>query len=158
MTLEEYKSQCKAIKEETENFIGTPEEAVRFFDDLAKKYPEVNEFNTKALQCKDVTEFKKLADSVGMKFSDEDSAEKLYSLLDGTKKQLQIATKMLENGVKLGDDELRYVTGGGTVIWDHIYGGEGMYWATAISSLGTVPLIDLGISAVAAVFGRGWLW
>ena len=86
MTLEEYKSQCKAIREETENFTGTQEEAIKFLEDLATNYPEVNEFNTKALQCNDVTEFKQLADSFGMRFSDDTSAEKLYTLLDGTKK------------------------------------------------------------------------
>ena len=112
MTLEEYKSQCKAIKEEAENFKGTQEETIKFFEDLATKYPEVNEFNTKALQCNDVTEFKKLADSFGMKFSDDDSAEKLYSLLDGTKKRLQIATKSLENGAELSDVQLKLVSGG----------------------------------------------
>ena len=112
MTLEEYKSQCKAIKEEAENFEGTQEEAIKFLEDLATKYPEVNEFNTKALQCNDVAEFKKLADSVGMKFSDDDSAEKLYSFLDGTKKQLQIATKSLEDGVELDDSYLAKVSAG----------------------------------------------
>ena len=111
MTLEEYKSQCKAIKEEAENFKGTQEETIKFFEDLATKYPEVNEFNTKALQCNDVTEFKKLADSFGMKFSDDDSAEKLYSLLDGTKKQLQVATKNLEDGTEVSDENLLYVVG-----------------------------------------------
>ena len=112
MTLEEYKSQCKAIREETENFTGTQEEAIKFLEDLATKYPEVNEFNTKALQCNDVTEFKQLADSFGMKFSDEESAEKLYSLLDGTTKQLQLAAKGLDDGAKLDDDALVTITGG----------------------------------------------
>ena len=112
MTLEEYKSQCKAIKEKVENFNGTQEETIKFLEDLATKYPEVNEFNTKALQCKNVTEFKKLADSFGMKFSDDDSAEKLYSLLDGTKKQLQLDQKRLEDGVELSDDGLELVRGG----------------------------------------------
>ena len=118
MTLEEYKSQCKAIKEEVENFKGTQEEQLKFLEDLATKYPEVNEFNIKALQCKDVTEFKQLSDSVGMKVSDEDSAEKLYSLLDGTNKLLQIATKMLEDGVELSGDTLENVTGGIPFSWD----------------------------------------
>ena len=112
MTLEEYKSQCKAIREETENFKGTQEETIKFLEDLATKYPEVNEFNTKALECKDVTEFKKLADSVGMKFSDEDSAEKLYSLLINKKTLLGLAAKHFENDTELSDDELINVTGG----------------------------------------------
>ena len=112
MTLEEYKSQCKAIREKTENFIGTQEEAIKILEDLATKYPEVHEFNTKAQECKNVTEFKQLADSFGMTFSSEDSAEKLYSLLDGTKKRLQIATKSLENGAELSDVQLKLVSGG----------------------------------------------
>ena len=112
MTLEEYKSQCKAIKEKVENFNGTQEETIKFLEDLATKYPEVHEFNTKAQECKNVTEFKQLADSFGMTFSSEDSAEKLYSLLDGTKKRLQIATKSLENGAELSDVQLKLVSGG----------------------------------------------
>ena len=116
MTLEEYKSQCKAIKEETENFKGTQEETIKFLEDLATKYPEVNEFNTKALECKDVTEFKQLADSVGMKFSNEDSAKKLYSLLINKKTLLNLTTKRLENGAELSDNDLTYVYGGKPVV------------------------------------------
>ena len=100
MTLEEYKSQCKAIKEEAENFEGTQEETIKFLEDLATKYPEVHEFNTKAQECKNVTEFKQLADSFGMMFSSEDSAEKLYSSLH------------IEDGMKLSDEFIEHVTAG----------------------------------------------
>ena len=104
MTLEEYKSQCKAIREKTENFIGTQEEAIKILEDLATKYPEVHEFNTKAQECKNVTEFKQLADSFGMMFSSEDSAEKLYSSLH------------IEDGMELSDELLEHVTGGCVIL------------------------------------------
>lgn len=115
MTLEEYKQQVKEIKEASENFKGTTqEEAVEFLEDLTKKYPQVNEFNTKAMDCKNLKEFKNLADSFGMKFSSEDSAEKLYSMLKEGKKQLKAATLKTQNGTELSDDALSTISGGGT--------------------------------------------
>ena len=112
MTLEEYKSQVKEITQASQNFKGTPEEAVKLFEDLAKKYPQVNEFNTKAMDCKDLTEFKNLADAFGMKFSSEDSAEKLFSMLQDGKKQLEAIVLKMQNGAELSDDDLAAVTGG----------------------------------------------
>ena len=146
MTLEEYKSQCKAIREEAENFKGTQEEQLKFLEDLATKYPEVNEFNTKALQCNNVTEFKKLADSVGMQFSNEDSAEKLYSLLDGTKMQLQISTNRLENGVELSDDFLSGVNGG--------YEYNPKKFAKSVGQEAYGDLTSVGCPSVIAEVGR----
>ena len=118
MTLEEYKSQVKEITQASQNFKGTPEEAVKLFEDLAQKYPQVNEFNTKAMDCKDLTEFKNLADAFGMKFSSEDSAEKLYSMLQDGAKQLEAAALKMQNGAELSDDALAGVTGGvvGTIL------------------------------------------
>lgn len=89
MTLEEYKQQIKEIKEASQNFKGSQEEVVKFSEDLANKYPQVNEFNTKAMDCKDLKEFKNLADAFGMKFSSDDSAEKLYSMLQEGKNQME---------------------------------------------------------------------
>ena len=117
MTLEEYKQQVKEIKEASENFKGTTqEEAVKFFEDLANKYPQVNEFNTKGMDCKDLKEFKNLADAFGMKFSSEDSAEKLYSMLQEGKKQLKAATLKTQNGTELSDDALSTISGGQKVL------------------------------------------
>ena len=97
MTLEQYKSQCEAINKESENFKGTEEEAMQFFENLAQKYAEVNEFNEKALNCKDIAEFKKLADSFGIKFSDENSAEELYSLIADSKKEIDVIKNYLNS-------------------------------------------------------------
>ena len=117
MTLEEYKQQVTEIKEASENFKGTTqEEAVKFFEDLANKYPQVNEFNTKGMDCKDLKEFKNLADAFGMKFSSEDSAEKLYSMLQEGKKQLKAATLKTQNGTELSDDALSTISGGQKVL------------------------------------------
>ena len=113
MTLEQYKNQSKAIYEESENFKGTPEEAAKFFEGIAKKYPEVTAFNAKALECKDVTEFKKLADSVGMKFSNEESAEKFYSLLNGTCNLLGMPSDTYNSRVALSVEEMNAISGGG---------------------------------------------
>lgn len=112
MTLEEYKQQVKEINEANQNFKGTQEETVKFFEDLAKKYPQVNEFNTKAMDCKDLKEFKKLADSFGMKFNSDESAEKLFSMLQEGKKQLEAMTLKYKNGAELSDDDLDAVSGG----------------------------------------------
>ena len=112
MTLEEYKSQVKEIAEASQNFKGTQEEAIKLFEDLAKKYPQVNEFNTKAMDCKDLTEFKNLADAFGMKFSSDDSAEKLFSMLQDGKKQLEAIVLKLQNGAELSDDVLEGVSAG----------------------------------------------
>ena len=119
MTLEEYKKQSKAIYEESANFNGTPEESVKFFEYLSVKYPEVNEFNTKAIECKDITEFKQLANSFGMEFSDDDAAEKLYLILNDSSMQLEIAVKSLANNSELDDEELLSVIGG--VNWKKVF-------------------------------------
>ena len=127
MTLEEYKQQVTEIKEASENFKGTTqEEAVKFFEDLAKKYPQVNEFNTKGMDCKDLKEFKNLADAFGMKFSSEDSAEKLYSMLQEGKKQLNTLAIKYENGAELDDEILNSVNGGVVITASLIMGGLGI--------------------------------
>ena len=112
MTLEEYKSQVKEIADASQNFNGTPEESVEFFADLAKKYPQVEEFNTRALGCKDLKEFKNLADAFGMKFSSDDSAEKLFSMLQDGANRFEAAALRLRSGGALNDDDLSLVTGG----------------------------------------------
>ena len=112
MTLEQYKQQVSEIHEASKNFNGTPEEAVKFFEDLAKKYPEVNEFNAKAMKAKDLDEFKSLADSFGMHFSSDESAEKLFTMLHECKKQLEALALRYKDGAELSDESLVAVTGG----------------------------------------------
>lgn len=104
MTLEEYKSQLKELKNETNSFSGSPEEAVKISEDLSEKYAEVKEFNSQAAICKNLEEFKKVADSFGMKFSSDESAEKLYSVLKEKDSS--------GDGMELSDDDLDSVTGG----------------------------------------------
>ena len=112
MTLEQYKQQVSEIHEASKNFNGTSEEAVKFFEDLAKKYPEVNEFNAKAMKTKDLDEFKSLADSFGMHFSSDESAEKLFTMLHEGKKQLEALALRYKDGAELSDEDLSDVTGG----------------------------------------------
>ena len=113
MTLEEYKKQSKEIYEAARNFSGTTqEEAIEFSEKIAQKYPEVTQFNEEAIRCKNVDEFKNLANKFGLAFSSEDSAKKLFSILADSKKQLEEAVKNHENGAELSDDELDAVTGG----------------------------------------------
>ena len=112
MTLEQYKQQVSEIHEAGKNFNGTPEEAVNFFEDLAKKYPEACEFNTKAMETKDLDEFKRLADSFGMQFSSDESAEKLFTMLHDGKKQLEALALRYEDGAELSNEALLQVSGG----------------------------------------------
>ena len=142
MTLEEYKSQVKEITQASQNFKGTPEEAVKLFEDLAKKYPQVNEFNTKAMDCKDLTEFKNLADAFGMKFSSDDSAEKLFSMLQDGKKQLKAAALKMQNGAELSDDDLAAIAGGGN-----------MWFATLV--VGACAVLGGAFGAIAGPGGVG---
>ena len=142
MTLEEYKSQVKEITQASQNFKGTPEEAVKLFEDLAQKYPQVNEFNTKAMDCKDLTEFKNLADAFGMKFSSDDSAEKLFSMLQDGKKQLKAAALKMQNGAELSDDDLAAIAGG----------KRG--WVAALV-IGACTVIGGGLGAVGGPGGAG---
>ncbi len=116
MTLKEYKRQSKEIYEAARNFSGTTqEEAIEFFGKIAQKYPEVTQFNEEAIKCKNIDEFRKLADKFGLTFSSEESAKKLFSILADSKKQLEKVVKNHENGAELSDDELDSVTGGKSV-------------------------------------------
>lgn len=107
MTLEEYKAQTKEIMEEMNNFQGDDEQLAKLLEDLAKKYPELNEFNQKATECADLESFVKLAKSYGMEFSSEESIKILF---DSLKKSPETLTK-IANG-ELDDEALDMVTGG----------------------------------------------
>ena len=139
MTLEQYKQQVSEIHEAVKNFNGTPEKAVKFFEDLAKKYPEACEFNTKAVETKDLDEFKSLADSFGMKFSSDESEEKLFTMIHDSKKQLEAARLRYENGMELSDEDLEGVTGGG--IFAFVVG--------AIASAYVVPVLICAVVGAA---------
>lgn len=117
MTLEEYKIQVKEIQEAAKNFNGTQQEAIELFENFAKKYPDLNKFNIEAMQCEDLKEFKDLADSFGMKFSSDESAEKLFSTFQENKKQLDTEILKYKNGAKLSAEDLSNVTGGSDYPW-----------------------------------------
>ena len=143
MTLNEYKEQSKRISEEIQNFTGTPEESAKFFEGLSKKYPDVIEFNARAAKCKDIGEFKTLADSFGMVFSSDESAEKLFSLLlDGTKRIEKLVEEM-KNGAELNDELLDNVTGGRSL--------AGMFAGAALVFGGLIAMPFTGGSSAAGV-------
>ncbi len=168
MTLEEYKRQSKEIYEAARNFSGTTqEEAVEFFEKIAQKYPEVTQFNEEAMQCKNIDEFRKLADKFGLTFSSEESAKKLFSILADSKKQLEALVKNHENGAELSDDELDAVTGGeyvvkGSDLVTNIVGGLGFGMGAGTSALAGATagamaggpvgaLVGLAVGAVAGI-------
>ena len=155
MTLEEYKRQVKEITEASQNFNGTPEEAVKFFEDLAQKYPQVNEFNTKAMDCKDLKEFENLADAFGMKFSSDDSAEKLFFMLQDGKK----AIMSIQNVTKLSDEDKKAVAGGVPMLDTvrSMLAGVGVGYIVGLIEQGGVSLFDKGqiLPFMYAVCGLG---
>lgn len=107
MTLEEYKSQSSEIAKKLKNFKGTKEDVDELAYELEKNYPVVTEFNRKAMQCDNLKDFSKLADSFGMKFSSSKSEQSLFELLQKAAK----INKPAVNG-ELDDDALAAVTGG----------------------------------------------
>ena len=68
MTLAEYKRQAQEIVEILMNFSEKEEEAEEIAKTLMEKYQEFGDFNAKALECKDLAEFKDLDDANGKKF------------------------------------------------------------------------------------------
>ena len=147
MTLEQYKQQVSEIHEASKNFNGTPEEAVKFFEDLAKKYPEVNEFNAKAMKAKDLDEFKSLADSFGMHFSSDESAEKLFTMLHEGKKQLEALALRYKDGAELSDETLLQVSGG----YDLKTGAAGAAIGAATGAMFTAWTGPVGVAVGATV-------
>ena len=92
------------------NFNGAKEDADELAYELEKNYPVVTEFNRKAMQCDNLKDFSKLADSFGMKFSSSKSEQSLFELLQKAAK----INKPAVNG-ELDDDALDAVTGGGPI-------------------------------------------
>ena len=167
MTLEQYKQQASEIHEAGKNFNGTPEEAVKFFEDLAKKYPEVNEFNAKAMKAKDLDEFKSLADSFGMHFSSDESAEKLFTMLHECKEQLEALALRYKDGAVLTDDGQVAVGGGELVVrfWTSlgalcvsVSNGIDEFFALASGDDEGLARLDHETADAWHVAGKGWTW
>lgn len=93
MTLEEYKRQAMEIAKILMNFTGKEEEAEEFAKNLMENYSEFGEFNLKALECKNLAEFKSLADANGMKFESEDEAIELFFGLNKGKEEVERALR-----------------------------------------------------------------
>ena len=74
--------------------------------ELEKKYPELSEFNKKAMACNDINDFTEVTDSFGIKFSSNESKKALFEQL---KKVSEINPAV--NG-ELDDDALEAVNGG----------------------------------------------
>ena len=155
MTLNEYKEQSKRISEEIQNFIGSPEESAKFFEGLSKKYPDVIEFNARAAKCKDIGEFKTLADSFGMVFSSDESAEKLFSLLqDGTRKIEKLVEEM-KNEAELSDEMLTNVTGGKAGFWTMLGGITAMAAGVLLEPVSMGASTALFVAGMLATVGGG---
>lgn len=162
MTLEEYKRQSKEIYEAARNFSGTTqEEAIEFFGKIAQKYPEVTQFNEEAINCKNIDEFKKLADKFGLAFSSDKSAKKLFSILADSKKQLEEVVKNHENGAELSDDELDAVTGGVDHLGKRILlvgGGAALAALGVVGGIVSAPFSagnSLAVGGIAVAMGVG---
>ncbi len=104
MTLAEYKRQAQEIAEILMNFSGKEEEAEKFAKNLLEKYREFGEINAKALECKNLAEFKDLADANGMKFESDEEANELFLGLSKGKKEVEKAI--------LSTEEMYAVSGG----------------------------------------------
>ena len=104
MTLSEYKRQSQEIVEILMNFSGKEEEAEKFAKNLLEKYREFGEFNAKALECKDLAEFKNLANGNGMEFESDEEANETFLGLSKGKKEVEKAI--------LSAEELYAVSGG----------------------------------------------
>ena len=108
MTLAEYKRQAQQIVEILMNFSEKEGGGEEFAKTLMKKYIEFGEFNAKALECKNLAEFKNLADANGMKFESDDEANELFLGLSKGKKEVEKAI--------LSSDEMAVVSGGITPV------------------------------------------
>ncbi len=104
MTLVEYKRQAQEIAEILMNFSGKEEEAEKFTKNLLGKYREFGEINAKALECKDLAEFKNLANGNGMEFESDEEANELFLGLSKGKKEVEKAI--------LSAEEMSTVSGG----------------------------------------------
>lgn len=104
MSLAEYKRQAQEIAEILINFSGKEEEAEEFAKTLMEKYREFGEFNSKALECKNLAEFKNLADVNGMKFESDEKASELFLGLSKGKEEVEKAI--------LSAEEMSAVSGG----------------------------------------------
>lgn len=139
MTLVEYKKQAQEIAEILISFSGKEEESEKFAKNLLEKYREFGEFNSKALECKDLSEFKNLADVNGMKFESEDAANELFLGLSKGKKEVE--------KTMLNMEDLAAVTGGG---------GQGSIWGRlqgfAAVGAGIASFISLAVGMVAGAF------
>ena len=104
MTLTEYKRQAQEIAEILIRFSGKEEEAEEFAKTLMEKYREFGEFNAKALECKNLAEFKSLADENGIKFESDEVANEIFLGLSKGKKEVEKAI--------LNAEEMSAVSGG----------------------------------------------
>ncbi len=91
MMLTEYKRQAQEIAEILTNFSGKEDDAEKFAKTLLEKYREFGDFNAKALECKNLAEFKNLADANGIKFESDEEANKLFLGLSKGKKEVEKA-------------------------------------------------------------------
>ena len=105
MTLEQYKKQVEGLSEAMAGFDDPEEKALKFLENLSQKYAEVSEFNIRAVECKNLEEFKILANSYGIEFSSDDEAKELFRQLTEGAKTL---TKMV-----LSEAEMAGILGGG---------------------------------------------
>ena len=115
MTQEQYERDLAAMQAEAKSFSGTPEDAVKFLSELSEKYSDVCKFNEAASACKDLEEFKALADSIGLKFSADEPAEKLFVRLQASKENLSKTIENYKNGAELDNESLGAVSGGGVL-------------------------------------------
>lgn len=97
MTLAEYKRQAQELAEILMNFSWKEEEAEEFAKTLLEKYREFGEFNAKALECKNLAEFKNLADVNGMKFESDEKASELFLGLSKGKEEVEKAILSAED-------------------------------------------------------------
>lgn len=104
MNLAEYKRQAQELAEILMNFSGKEDDAEKFTKNLLEKYREFGEFNAKALECKNLAEFKNLASANGMKFESEEEANELFLGLSKGKKEVEKAI--------LSAEEMYAVSGG----------------------------------------------
>ena len=111
MTLAKYKMQAQEIAKILMNFSGKEEEAEGFAKTLMGKYREFGEFNAKALECKSLAEFKKLANENGMKFGSDAEANELFLCLIKGKKEVE--------KTMLSMDDLASVSGGAS-LWGRV--------------------------------------
>ena len=139
MTLAEYKRQAQEIAEILMTFSDKEEEAEQSAKNLLENYREFGEFNAKALACKNLAEFKNLANTNGMTFESNDEANELFLGLSKGKKEVE--------KTMLNMEDLAAVTGGG---------GQGSIWGRlqgfAAVSAGIASFISLVVGTVAGAF------